>query len=328
MYEYSRRRIIEYNNRRSSDLKIEKPRREVKNTEMAVSIQMLELVLRTFENQIQILRQIATNDTPKHRVHQENEFHHKKKSDDEIDLSQDQDTSYLAITLKMKDQEIDELQRENQKLRDKIESILLNMTPRLELQNEYQRGFNEGMKVAQKEQVVTELNTDMDEEIEEVEETSYNAEEDVVDHSNNVTTNVIESKSKPKQEHNKNASAQEETNVESEPEPDAEEEEVDEECEEGETEQNNDVADREDQPEEDGNDEIEEEVDEVVEEEVEEEDDDNCDELAEVEFNGKTYYFHEETGQIFLPNSEGEIDLEKPAGIWSDKKADFVLFRR
>ena len=74
--------------------------------------------------------------------------------------------------------------------------------------------------------------------------------------------------------------------------------------------------------------ETEQEAEQETEQETEQEQDESeDDELQEVEFNGKTYYYHEETGQIFLPSAEGEIDLESPVGCWSEKKGTFVLFR-
>ena len=149
-----------------------------------------------------------------------------------------------------------------------------------QLDLEFQRGFNEGVKSAQQEQVITGLNlAEMDDTPEqeylgqlENDVQEAEAEATPVPVPELVTENNVESVNTTTETHAQNMKKEEVT------------------------------------------------------EEVTEEDDEE--ELVEVEFNGKTYYYHEESGQIFTTDEAGEVDINVPVGRWSNKKQQFVLFRQ
>ena len=239
----------------------------------------LELTLKTIENQIQIIRELVKKDSS-------------ACVSTGVTAETTVEPSYALLhqfaTLRLKEEELDQMRCENERLRSTIENLVLNTVPNSELDPvqssqldlEFQRGFNEGVKSAQQEQVITGLNlAEMDDTPEqeylgqlENDVQEAEAEATPVPVPELVTENNVESVNTTTETHAQNMKKEEVT------------------------------------------------------EEVTEEDDEE--ELVEVEFNGKTYYYHEESGQIFTTDEAGEVDINVPVGRWSNKKQQFVLFRQ
>jgi hypothetical protein len=239
----------------------------------------LELTLKTIENQIQIIRELVKKDSPVCVSTGET-------------VGTTAEPSYALATLRLKEEELDQMRCENERLRSTIENLVLNTVPNSQLDSvpssqldlEFQRGFNEGVKSAQQEQIITGLNSaEMDDTPEQeylgqlendVQEAEAEAEAEAtpVPVPELVTENNVESVNMTTETHAQNMEKEGAT--------------------EGATEE------------------------------------DDEEELVEVEFNGKTYYYHEESGQIFTTDEAGEVDINVPVGRWSDKKQQFVLFRQ
>jgi hypothetical protein len=63
-----------------------------------------------------------------------------------------------------------------------------------------------------------------------------------------------------------------------------------------------------------------------VKEEAEEEEEEEAEELEEIEYKGKTYY-KDSDNYVFEANEDGEVDTEKPIGIWDETKKKVLKYK-
>jgi glucan-binding YG repeat protein len=183
-------------------------------------------------------------------------------------------------------------------LEKELEEIKLKLILQSDTPGAFERGFNEGLKVAKQEQILNLTDSKIQpllESFEKLDDKMKNEEADVL---------VVEQENQVQEEVQQENQVQEEEQQEEV----QQENQVQEEEQQEEVQQENQVQEEEQQ---------EEVQQEDLEGDVQEEEqqEEESPEFEEIELKGQTYYLNTETFKFYLPSEDGEIDVESPVGL-------------